>query len=92
MLAEILRLEVQEETGEEMTDAEVADKYKAFAVELAEIVAKVDDMKGICQMLSDETQDNADPACELEKAVGTLGVALAAIVTYAHEYESENRK
>lgn len=70
-----------------MTDAEVSEKYQQMAVELADIVAKMNDMRETCQFLTEQTQDEGDPKIYLDDAIRASGVALASIVTYAHEYK-----
>ena len=72
-----------------MTNDEIAEKYQRMTVELAQIVTKLDDMRQTCELLSDETQDARDPQFAIEDVLSKIGIALATIVTYAHEYATE---
>jgi len=72
-----------------MTNAEIAEKYQSMSVELAQIIAKMAEMHRSCQYMTEQTQDAGDTSMDMEEAIRTAGVALAAIVTYAHEYGTD---
>ena len=72
-----------------MTNAEIGEKYQQMSIELSQIIAKLEDMRQKCALLSDETQDARDPQFAIEDVLSRIGIALATIVSYAHEYATE---
>ncbi len=72
-----------------MTNAEVAEKYHSMSVKLADFIAEIKEMCEYCKYLNEQTQDAGDTQMDLEEVIRTAGVALAAIVTYAHEYGTD---
>ena len=64
--------------------------YHAKAGELAVMIGKIDDMKGQFEALMEETCDNGDPFFDASYALEKMGVLLASVVTYEHEYEESS--
>ena len=63
--------------------------YQEKAGEIANMIAKLDDMKGTFEILMEESSDNGDPYFDSAYAIEKLGVLLASVVTYEHEYEED---
>ena len=63
--------------------------YHEKAGELAVMIGKINDMKGSFEYLMEETGDNGDPYFDSAQAIEKLGILLASVVTYEHEYEED---
>lgn len=63
--------------------------YHEKAGELAVMIGKLNDMRGQFEALMEETCDNGDPFFDTEYALEKMGVLLASVVTYEHEYEED---
>ena len=67
----------------------IADIYHEKAGEIANMIGKLNGMQGTFEILMQETSDNGDPYFDSAQAIEKLGVLLASVVTYEHEYEEE---
>lgn len=75
------------------TSNELAAKYARIyhekAGEIANMIGKLDDMHGNFEILMEESDDNGDPYFDTAQALEKMGVLLASVVTYEHEYEAD---
>ena len=63
--------------------------YHEKAGELAVMIGKLNDMHGNFEILMEESGDNGDPYFDSAQAIEKLGILLASVVTYEHEYEED---
>ena len=71
------------------TPGDIAGIYHTRAGEIANMIGKLDDMRGTFEILMEETGDNGDPYFDSAQAIEKLGILLASVVTYEHEYEED---
>jgi len=64
----------------------VAATYAKMAVEVATIMARVENMIEGCEILMDKMHDDGAPYFDLREAHNALGKALASIVSYTGCY------
>lgn len=69
--------------------AKCARVYHEQAGELAAMIGKLDTMKGQFESLMEESSDNGDPFFDASYAIEKMGILLASVVTYEHEYEED---
>ena len=67
----------------------LVERYKGYLQELANMQAKIRDMRDSFEEDSREFGDNGDPQLDAEQVLIDMGSLLADLVTYALEYEAE---
>ena len=75
-----------------MTKKEAAKRYMEKALELADMVLKLEDIKNHLDYTSKGMDDAGDPVYLAEEGLTKLGVSLAAALTYAEEYRKESEE
>ena len=72
-----------------MTKNEAAKRYMEKALELADIILRLEDIRIHLDYTTKSMDDAGDPAYMAEEGLTRLGVSLAAALTYAEDYRKE---
>lgn len=67
----------------------LVERYKGNLQELANMQAKIRDMRDSFEEDSREFGDNGDPQLDAEKVLIDMGSLLADLIVYTSEYEAE---
>lgn len=80
-----------------LSEKAIGQEYHKHSYDLAVMFSKLKDKRDRFEWLMKETQDNGDPAFDVDETLLKLGYLLSTTVIYANEYcgtdkESENGK
>lgn len=73
----------------EWTTEEIVEEYQKASFEIAQMISKLNEMKGHFESISEFKMDNADPECDAAEALEKLGMLLSSTVIYANEYAED---
>lgn len=68
------------------------EEYNNFEIKIANMLSDLDNILNIAENISEERKEECHPSYSGREAMEKLGLTLAHIVSYKHEYEEELKK
>ena len=76
-------------TPDTITNEEIVQEFREAAVDIAQMISKLNEHRGHFERIQDITGDNGDPEFDASAALEKLALVLSSCVIYADEYEKD---